>query len=62
MQKSVFQSRISFQDAANRAMSVGFTPTGQIFRNGLFIVFAAKQEQPVQQHSISGSDWLRGRL
>lgn len=61
-QKTVFQSNISFQDAAQKAQAAGYTPTGQAMNKaGWFIVFAIRNEQP-QQRSVFNADWLKGKI
>lgn len=43
--RTVFTSSISFQDAAVKAQSSGYTVVGQARNSKGFVVFAEKQEQ-----------------
>ena len=62
LQKKVFQSSISFQDAAQQALSAGYTPSGQAQnKSGWFIIFAYRRDEQ-QQQKVFNSDWLKGRL
>jgi len=61
--RSIFSSNISFQDAARKAQSAGFTITGQAQnpKTGLFIVFAQRNNNQQQRSALDGG-WLRGKI
>lgn len=61
MQRTVFQSKVSVEDAVAQAQAQGFTVTGSsVNKAGYFVVFATKQEQ-VQRNPLDGS-WLIGKI
>ena len=69
MVKGIFTSRVSFEDAQQKALAAGYRPTGQsINKHNQFVVFAVLDQGQAQAQVVPGQrspfdgSWLRGKI